>query len=157
MMITSLPTLSLDLASSIQRSESYLAKESRQTLELVEERYRKFLFLVSKYPDIALAPSRDIDEVWHAHMLNPRAYSADCIRLFGDLLDHDGGFGMNDFELPNLIDLFDRTAILWEQEFGDSYIPQGSSELEMKKCVKACRVACRRACVKKLLDGDEVS
>ncbi|WP_437643950.1 hypothetical protein [Sorangium sp. So ce362] len=43
-------------------------------------------------------------------MLHPKAYVADCMRLFGEILDHDGGFGGTCEEEPVLQAMFVRTA-----------------------------------------------
>ncbi len=57
-------------------------------IDAVEFEYRCFLQLVRDYPDEALAPSRDCDLYWHAHILNLELYLADCQRLFGAPLLH---------------------------------------------------------------------
>ena len=83
------------------------------------ERYRKWLRLVSLHPDVAVAPTRDIDRMWHLHMLHPCAYSADCQGTPGFVLDHDGGFGADPEELPILQHVFETTAALWELSTGN--------------------------------------
>jgi hypothetical protein len=50
-----------------------------------------FLRLAAKHPDERATPTRDFDELWHLHMLQPAAYYADCIKLIGRTFDHDGG------------------------------------------------------------------
>jgi hypothetical protein len=59
-----------------------------------EELYRKFLALNLRYPDRKICPTGPIDEFWHAHILDTRAYAADCERLFGGPLHHFPYFGM---------------------------------------------------------------
>lgn len=39
-------------------------------------------------------PSKVIDEVWHAHILDTRRYAADCERVFGQFVHHYPYFGM---------------------------------------------------------------
>lgn len=138
---TQLPRISVDLAQAATKSDSWLSKEPIEAIQRAEHRYKKFLFLVLKYPDLPLAPSRDVDEMWHLHMLHPRSYFADCSLLFGDILDHDGGFGSEQHELPELINLFNQTASLWEQEFGEPYVDPHDVGTSMNNCIKACRVA----------------
>lgn len=50
--------------------------------------YRKYLCLALVYRDRTLGPSRMIDDFWHAHILDTRAYAADCEMLFGAYLHH---------------------------------------------------------------------
>jgi hypothetical protein len=51
-------------------------------------------------------------------MLSPPAYHRYCPRLFGDILDHNGGFGVGEGELRKLAQVLEETAKLWQQEFG---------------------------------------
>ena len=60
----------------------------------VEILYRKFMALNIRYPDKKICPSGPIDEFWHAHILDTRAYAADCETLFGEYLHHFPYFGM---------------------------------------------------------------
>lgn len=50
--------------------------------------YRRYLCLAVAYPNRTLGPSRTIDEFWHAHILDTKAYTADCEMLFGRYLHH---------------------------------------------------------------------
>jgi hypothetical protein len=74
-----------------------LVEEKGWTSEVcdeVEGLYRKFLALNMRYPDRKICPSGPIDEFWHAHILDTRAYATDCERLFGSILHHFPYFGM---------------------------------------------------------------
>jgi hypothetical protein len=74
-----------------------LVEERGWTVELadeVEELYRKFLALNARYPDRKICPTGPIDDFWHAHILDTRAYAADCDLLFGRFLHHFPYFGM---------------------------------------------------------------
>ncbi len=62
--------------------------------EEVESLYRKFLALNIRYPDRKICPTGPIDDFWHAHVLDTRAYASDCDRLFGRMLHHFPYFGM---------------------------------------------------------------
>jgi len=64
----------------------------------VEGLYRKFLALNIRYPDRKICPTGPIDEFWHAHILDTRAYAEDCERLFGQFLHHFPYFGMRGAE-----------------------------------------------------------
>jgi hypothetical protein len=52
------------------------------------ELYRCFLKLCVLYPSTTIVPTREIDRVWHTHMLDTAKYRADCDRVFGQFLDH---------------------------------------------------------------------
>ncbi len=78
-----------------------LAEENDWTPEYcdeVEALYRKFLALNIRYPDRKICPTGPIDEFWHAHILDTRAYASDCDRLFGQMLHHFPYFGMRGSE-----------------------------------------------------------
>ena len=57
--------------------------------ELVESWYRRYLTLVLLYPDAPWAPTKQIDDVWHQHILGTRKYASDCDAVFGHFLHHD--------------------------------------------------------------------
>ena len=50
--------------------------------------YRCFLKLCVLHPDTTIVPTRQLDRVWHAHMLDTAKYRADCDHLFGRFMDH---------------------------------------------------------------------
>jgi len=131
--------VSIDLVRAAMRSEDFRDSLTLAELEEAEERYEKFLLLAKKHPERQLAPTRDIDLMWHLHMLHPRAYAADCYALFGDLLDHDGGFGSASDEVEPLKVAFAETAALWRDTYSEPYTG-------MVKCTRRCKSFCQRAC-----------
>jgi hypothetical protein len=138
-----IPSISIDIVAAARKSESALASADEKAIQTAALRYRKFLGLAAKYPDVELSPARDIDEVWHLHMLQPRAYSEDCNRIFGSILDHDAGFGKDsEPQYQELLGVFDRTAALWNSEYAESYVTDGNAEVV--KCIIACRKACKK-------------
>lgn len=148
-----MPQISIDLVKAATRStDSFFAPHPVGFAVEAADRYTKFLVLCQKYPDVPLSPSKDIDEMWHVHMLHPRNYHEDCIANFGEILDHDGGFGSDSPEQwDELLGLFRETAAIWAREFGEPYTTD--EELQgAGKCIKACAkcaVKCRTACKKK--------
>ncbi|MEM9164524.1 MAG: hypothetical protein AAGC54_15855 [Cyanobacteria bacterium P01_F01_bin.4] len=92
------------------------------TLERVTravELYRRFLFLNYLYDDRPIVPSREIDQVWHTHILDTAKYREDCDTLFGRFMDHWPYFGMRDAdERQQLNDAFTETQALFEKHFG---------------------------------------
>ena len=131
--------ISVDLVRAALRSEE-LASVPRSELEEDVRDYERLLLLVKDHPDLPIAPTKRIDRMWHLHMLNPRAYHADCMRLLGDILDHDGGFGATDEEAPILQERFRVTAALWEARFGEPYVGSGVA------CTRNCVSRCQRRC-----------
>jgi hypothetical protein len=69
--------------------------------------YRCFLKLCVLYPGVAIVPTRQLDHVWHAHMLDTAKYRADCDHVLGRFLDH--------FPYAGLRGQHDRRA--WREDF----------------------------------------
>ncbi|NEP17321.1 MAG: glycine-rich domain-containing protein-like [Leptolyngbya sp. SIO4C1] len=83
------------------------------------EHYRRFLFLNHCYPERAIVPSREIDQVWHTHILDTAKYREDCDRLFGQFMDHWPYFGMRSAEeRAQLNTAFEETQALYAKHFG---------------------------------------
>lgn len=59
-----------------------------QTWALAQREYQRFLSLKLWYPDQLLVPERLALQVWHAHILDTRAYRTDCDAVFGRMLDY---------------------------------------------------------------------
>lgn len=142
------PELSADLLAASYRSDDFPQDWSREQREESLRRYRLWLALKQRHPGARLAPTRDIDLFWHLHMLSPVAYYRDCIRLFGKLLDHDGGFGKGEGELPELRAVFTRTAQLWEDAYAMPYREDGKfiQDAVMTACWHDCQDRCWHAC-----------
>lgn len=135
--------ISVDLLQAASRSESFPKDWTPERTRQAVADYEKFLRLAAENPGKPLAPTRDIDEFWHLHMLHPQAYYEDCQRLFGKILDHDGGFGKDPKELPILAMHFEQTASLWQQAYGEAYTgPDGGAT----KCWHNCQSRCHHAC-----------
>lgn len=85
----------------------------------VEDLYRRFLALNIVYTDRKICPTGPIDEFWHAHILDTRAYEKDCEFLFGDFLHHFPYFGMRGPEdFAALQTAFDQSKELFIRHFG---------------------------------------
>jgi Glycine-rich domain-containing protein-like len=60
-----------------------------QQTEVAIARYKMFLHLQFLFPNTQLVPTKEIDEVWHAHILtDTRRYIDDCENLYGYILHH---------------------------------------------------------------------
>jgi hypothetical protein len=55
--------------------------------------YITFLYLRDAYPQYALVPSSDVDQVWHCHILDTQKYAEDCDVLFGRMVHHSPYLG----------------------------------------------------------------
>lgn len=131
--------VSIDLVKAAARSEELAGIPERDLAQAAAD-YERFLLLAKQFPDRPIAPTKAIDRMWHLHMLHPRAYVADCMRLFGEILDHDGGFGSTVEEAPVLAEMFASTAELWAEVFGTAYVG------DAVKCTRNCVSRCQRAC-----------
>ena len=69
---------------------------SRQRADAVEADYRRFLFLMKKYPEAGASPTVDVDTFWHYHILDTMKYARDCDAAFGFFLHHYPYVGMGD-------------------------------------------------------------
>lgn len=96
--------------------------------DLAEGLYKQFLRLNLLYPTKSIVPTRLIDEMWHQHILDTRAYDADCQRIFGYKLHHFPYFGLRDEQdAQDLADSFSDTCALFMHHFGVN-LPQASSQ-----------------------------
>jgi hypothetical protein len=92
---------------------------SRAFVEHMETQYKRYLTLVAKYPREAIAPAKDVDKFWHAHILDTRKYIDDCERVFGFYLHHFPYFGLRGADdAAALAKAGERTRELYEAEFG---------------------------------------
>jgi hypothetical protein len=139
--------LSLDLVTASYRSSGFPQDWSREKREAEARRYEKFLRLAAKHPGKRATPTQEIDEFWHLHMLHPAAYYKDCVRLFGYIFDHDGGFGTGAGELPVLKSAFREFAARWEGEYGELYVTSmPSDDAGSTNCWHDCSNRCWHAC-----------
>lgn len=100
--------------------------------EEVEGLYRRFLALNIAYPEQKICPTGPIDEFWHAHILDTRAYEQDCNQLFGYFLHHFPYFGMRGAEdYANLQTAFDKSRELFINHFG---IDPSGGETQARGC-----------------------
>ncbi|MCD6056237.1 MAG: hypothetical protein K0R12_1199 [Gammaproteobacteria bacterium] len=93
----------------------------RSDVEDIARHYRHFLYLKKKYGhQHKLPPSVELDEFWHAHILDTEKYREDCCNIFGHYLDHYPYFGVDgksDFD--DLRRGFDILQELLQKEFGE--------------------------------------
>lgn len=61
---------------------------SAANADAVEFEYRRFLYLMMKFPDQQVAPLLEVDVFWHYHILDTMKYAVDCEQAFGHFLHH---------------------------------------------------------------------
>jgi len=114
--------LDLDLTrfvSKLLRDESQkFTSESLAWTAIFE--YKRFLQMKKSFPKLELAPSPLVDEVWHMHILDTRAYMKDCERIFGGYIHHSPSFGDSDEEKKGMADRYTETMEVYEKVFGES-------------------------------------
>lgn len=94
---------------------------TREFVERIEAEYRRFLTLLAKYPREPVAPGKDVDRFWHAHILDTRKYVEDCERVFGRYLHHFPYFGMRgEDDAAALAAAGARTRELYAAEFAQA-------------------------------------
>lgn len=108
-------------------------------LDLMENEYRKFLALHLAYPGMDVVPCKIVDEMWHQHILDTRAYAADCEALFGGFLHHFPYFGMNGpQDAQDLVDAYQDTLERYEAAFGtppaDTWISRDAAKCKRTAC-----------------------
>ncbi|KXJ55806.1 MAG: hypothetical protein AXW15_07535 [Neptuniibacter sp. Phe_28] len=110
-----------------------------------EREYRRFLSLKCWYPGESLVPSKEVDKIWHAHILDTRAYREDCDAMFGHFMDHYpyfGIYGEEDYQM--LVDAFATTKELYQEHFGSWPYPDPT---EAARCAgHDCHVPSTCAC-----------
>lgn len=66
-------------------------KEDRDDAEDLEMKFRRYAKLLLERPDADVAISEDLDEYWHAFILDTPRYHRFCEQVFGEYLHHVPG------------------------------------------------------------------
>ena len=121
--------MTVNIKKSASTSHGFLQSLSSNEISYAEQRYLKFLELPKYYPTEIFAPTKEIDEVWHLHMLSPIAYQQDCEVNYGRTLDHIGGFGKGSDkdEFVKWLEHLENTKARWMDVFGEYYLPSNAT------------------------------
>lgn len=126
---------------------------SEELALLTEKWYRRYLQIVLKYPEIRPVPNHQIDDFWHQHILDTRAYARDCQSVFGRFIHHNPYFGLNG-DADERDACFDQTNVLYCLEFGEDC-------LSLSPHAEGCSAPCQTAacsgggtCNSCTVDGD---
>ena len=130
-----LERLDLQLVANKLMSPEYGCGWSLEKTEIAIENYKKFLMLQHLYPSFDLVPSKEIDIVWHEHILvNTYKYIQDCHYLFGYLLHHRWTDSKKDvLEAKKAKTDFARTKVLFMEIFPQGIL--GETAFEAAPCV----------------------
>jgi len=85
--------------------------------------YKRFLILKMKFPDVEIAPSPLVDEVWHMHILDTKRYMDDCNFIFGKYMHHVPSFEPDEEEQHEMFARFGQTMSLYKKVFGEEASP----------------------------------
>ena len=105
--------------------------------------YKRYLVLLAKHPEVTIAPTRDIDRFWHAHILDTRKYALDCERIFGGFLHHFPYLGLRgEADKQVQEDAAEAMRRLYAQEFGEAlpanaaYCARSAKDVEAAYCAR---------------------
>lgn len=83
--------------------------------------YRLWLKMVALHPNESIIPNKEVDEVWHTHILDTRKYAEDCDNIFGRFIHHFPYFGLRDeADRQDLQEAFDQSQAMMLEEFGEN-------------------------------------
>jgi hypothetical protein len=112
-------------------------------LNWAEEEYRRFLALTYAYPDLTIVPDKTVDEFWHQHILDTRAYAKDSKAVFGYFLHHFPYLGTRGpADKEKLVQSYSETKALYEMHFEDD---KKKSSTEGSRCGGGSCSSCSRA------------
>ena len=113
-----------------------------EIVQIAEQEYKRFLTISILNPDVGLAPTPLMDEMWHALILDTANYMADCELLFGKYIHHNPDFGpYSPSEAKSKIHTSSKTTIrLYNELYNEnpSFIIEGSSKCDRydETCMK---------------------
>ncbi len=93
---------------------------SPQDAQDIVRKYKNFLTLAILYPESHCAPTPEIDEVWHDHILHTQKYAQDCEQIFGKYFHHHPSTGSKENQ-ESLATAYQETKDLYEKTFRESY------------------------------------
>lgn len=95
---------------------------SLEQVTAIEAEYRRFLFLMHKYPTEQAAPLMAVDIFWHYHILDTLKYAEDCQSIFGYFLHHFPYIGLRgEADEEAHVRCGNRMKELYEETFGEDY------------------------------------
>jgi hypothetical protein len=115
---TELPTCDLSyVVEQLSHKPEYSGWTPERFIGAVKE-YRRFLNLCKIHSNQSLIPGRDVDSIWHRHILNTKKYMTDCQSYFGYYLHHSPHSRI-EVGTKNANDAWLNTLYLYEEAFGE--------------------------------------
>ncbi|HEU4851400.1 MAG TPA: glycine-rich domain-containing protein-like [Telluria sp.] len=103
---------------------------SREKADAVEFEYRRFLYLMKKFPQENSAPLFDVDTFWHYHILDTMKYMEDCQVVFGHYLHHFPYLGLRGEDDDALHEQAgERMKQLYDATFGSDSFARAASQI----------------------------
>ncbi len=100
------------------------------------QNYKRYMAVTKALGGVQMVPNGDIDEIWHLHILDTRAYMDDCNALFGEYLHHYPYFGMlGEENRQQWLQVQSMSTSLWEQLFDE---PLYGADSAAQKCPQVC-------------------
>lgn len=88
-------------------------------IEVAEARYKKWLYLRRIHPGELMPPTKDIDMMWHYHLLDTHSYFRSTAAGLGYFLHHYPYFGRRGkADKAKLMTAFENTKRRWKDEYG---------------------------------------
>ena len=117
---------------------------SKEKIEIAEREYKRYLMLIKLYYPKSIVPSKLMDEFWHMHILDTKAYREDCQKIFGRFIDHFPYFGIyGNEDRKNLLNSFEETKRLYRETFLEDPFEANASRCEDHPCHSPSECACR--------------
>lgn len=114
---------------------------SKEQCEDAEVEYKRYLHLCLLHGK-GIVPNKIMDNMWHFHILDTRAYVKNCETVFGHYLHHYPYFGMRGEEdAQNLKNSFEQTKVKYEEAFNEPMVRD-----EQMKCWHDCENRCWHKC-----------
>ncbi len=105
----------------------------------VELKYKRYLYMVAMKEEfselVEVVPTEEVDEMWHAHILDTRVYFSTCAHVFGRPIHHNPYLGVGGKSaMRALASAFKTTASVYERLFGDEFGPREAPGSACSSC-----------------------
>jgi len=120
---------------------------TKEQADDAEIEYKRYLHLTRHYPypEYSIVPNKIMDTIWHYHILDTKAYFADCDKTFGKYIHHYPYFGLRgEDDAKNLERCFEITKDLYLISFGENLVREDGAD-----CWHDCQNNCWHSCSKK--------
>lgn len=93
---------------------------------------------------MSIVPKISMDQMWHQHILDTRAYHKDSMTIFGEYFHHFPYFGLRgETDKINLENSFQETQKLYFNEFGEEMVSEYAGSCAGGKCKAQCKSGCK--------------